>query len=64
MRKLQPYAVNLYHYQRGSLLAAGTIQETASGYYCIGPSGVYNDKLGLQLPNDNQRQSEQSSGVF
>ena len=64
LRKLQPYAVNLYHYQRGSLLAEGTIQETASGYYCIGPSGVYNDKLGLTLPNDNERKLGQSGVVL
>ncbi len=47
IRKLQPYSISLYHYQKQPLINAGAIKETQSGYYIIAGPGVYHDRLGF-----------------
>ncbi len=47
IRKLQPYSISLYHYQKQALLNANAIEETESGYYIIAGPGVYDERLGF-----------------
>ena len=62
IRKLQPYSVMLYNYQKQPLLEQGLIKETKSGYYVIEGSSVYDNKLGLRV--DNQQEGILNSGVI
>ena len=54
IRKLQPFSISLYHYQKQPLLNAGVIKETASGYYVIDGAAVYDSHLGFVMPEDHQ----------
>ncbi len=47
IRRLQPYSISLYHYQKQALLNANAIEETESGYYIIAGPGVYDERLGF-----------------
>ena len=53
IRKLQPFSISLYHYQKQPLLNTGVIKETASGYYVIAGSAVYDSHLGFVMPDDH-----------
>ncbi len=57
IRKLQPYSISLYHYQKEQLLHAGVIKETESGYYVIAGSGVYDKHLGFLVPGGKSNSS-------
>ena len=60
VRKLQPYSISLYNYQKPELLNSGVIRQTESGYYIISGGGVYDDILGFQV----MEQGVSSGGVF
>ena len=60
VRKLQPYSINLYEYQKSDAINKGVIRETESGYYIIAGGGVYDYYMGFQL----MEQGSNSGGVF
>ena len=47
IRKLQPYSISMYNFQKHQLIRAGVIEETESGYYIIAGSGIYDKYLGF-----------------
>ena len=47
IRKLQPYSISMYNFQKQQLISAGVIEETESGYYIIAGSGIYDQCLGF-----------------
>ncbi len=63
IRKLQPFSISLYNYQKQQLLNGGMIKETKSGYYVIAGSAVYDKYLGFLMPG-NQNVIKQNSGVI
>ena len=47
IRKLQPYSISMYNFEKQRLFGAGVIEETESGYYIIAGSGIYDQYLGF-----------------
>ncbi len=47
IRKLQPYSISMYNFEKQKLISAGVIKETESGYYIIAGSGIYDQCLGF-----------------